>query len=93
MNYCCSEDTCMVSMVDCLRPELVGDGMCHPENNNDNCQYDGGDCCLGEMQKCSLECRAGNCFCHNDFNNHCEGIKLLHFNDISQIGYLNRSLH
>ncbi|CAN0372776.1 unnamed protein product, partial [Ectocarpus fasciculatus] len=27
------------------RADLVSDGYCDPDNNNEECQYDGGDCC------------------------------------------------
>ena len=28
---------------------LVGDGYCHDETNNPDCNYDGGDCCLSSQ--------------------------------------------
>lgn len=34
----------------CKKPLLVGDGVCHPENNNNECHYDGGDCCEESCQ-------------------------------------------
>ena len=30
---------------DCSYLELILDGFCHDETNNENCNYDGGDCC------------------------------------------------
>ena len=27
-------------------PHYIGDGWCDDENNNDDCNFDGGDCCL-----------------------------------------------
>ena len=29
----------------CGKPEFKGDGNCDDNNNNDACDYDGGDCC------------------------------------------------
>ena len=29
----------------CVEPEKHSDGECNDENNNDDCYYDGGDCC------------------------------------------------
>ncbi len=37
----------------------VGDLFCNDENNNEQCDYDGGDCCIEEIQTdhCSVcEC-------------------------------------
>ena len=31
--------------VDCFSPNWVGDGYCDDETNNEDCEYDGGDCC------------------------------------------------
>ena len=30
-------------------PQWIGDGYCDDENNNDDCNFDGGDCCLDEI--------------------------------------------
>ena len=30
-------------------PHWIGDGYCDDENNNDGCNFDGGDCCLDEI--------------------------------------------
>lgn len=36
---------------------LVGDGLCHDEINNADCNYDGGDCCVNvNTDQCS-ECK------------------------------------
>ena len=32
-------------------PELVGNGICNDENNNEKCNWDGGDCCGDEVNK------------------------------------------
>ena len=29
----------------CELPDFKGDGICDDENNNEACEYDGGDCC------------------------------------------------
>ncbi len=41
----------------------LGDGFCNDELNNENCAYDGGDCCLPEMKSnvcedCSCKVKA-----------------------------------
>ena len=33
----------------CAYPTYKGDGFCNDESNNANCQYDGGDCCGGNV--------------------------------------------
>ena len=38
---CHHEDNCVVGYT----PSVVGDGFCNDETNNENCNYDGGDCC------------------------------------------------
>ncbi len=40
----------------------VGDGMCDDDTNIEECQYDGGDCCL-ETQSWSY---CNECICHID---------------------------
>ena len=44
----------------CYEPFWVGDGYCDDQTNNENCDYDGGDCCLSFVQEdyCSF------CECH-----------------------------
>ena len=38
--------TCVSSDLDaCDNPEWIGDGYCDDENNNAECNWDGGDCC------------------------------------------------
>ena len=34
-----------VSNETCLYEELLGDGFCDDETNDEDCNYDGGDCC------------------------------------------------
>ena len=35
----------LLSIVDCIQPDVVGDGYCNDETNNPECNYDSGDCC------------------------------------------------
>ena len=38
-------------------PEFIGDDFCDDDNNNEGCQWDGGDCCGGNTIFCSVcEC-------------------------------------
>ena len=39
------------TITDCHNPSWVGDGHCDDENNNPECDFDGGDCCLDEDHK------------------------------------------
>ena len=56
---CYMKETCKASFI----PSLVGDGICHDDTNNDECNYDGGDCCLSNenTEQCFWQetCRAG----------------------------------
>jgi hypothetical protein len=45
--------------LECPHPEQIGDGFCSDDTNIDECQFDGGDCCLPNIQ--FLFC--GVCFC------------------------------
>ncbi|CAM9104677.1 unnamed protein product, partial [Hapterophycus canaliculatus] len=42
---CVNDDDVTVDMIDNCLSEGLGDGYCHLENNNEECNYDGGDCC------------------------------------------------
>ena len=46
----------------CENPLWSGNGFCDDENNNDKCNFDGGDCCLDVVDKhyCS------KCVCHEN---------------------------
>ncbi len=44
-------------------------GMCDGSNNNEECVYDGGDCCLDETL-CSF-CEGDGCVCHATGQFHC----------------------
>ena len=43
--------------LDCQYESLIGNGICNQEANNEDCQYDGGDCCYADCKICS----DGNC--------------------------------
>ena len=40
--------------------ELIGDGLCNDEANNEECNYDGGDCCGA----CVNTEHCTECVCH-----------------------------
>ena len=44
----------------CYNNEWIGDGYCDDETNNENCHYDGGDCCGSDIDKDYCEI----CACH-----------------------------
>ena len=48
-------------------PQYIGDGYCDDENNNDDCNFDGGDCCKPNVntQYCT------ECICYANIN--CDG--------------------
>ena len=57
---------------------LVGDGICNDETNIQECDYDGFDCCLPNVNRdsclnCTCFCKmpelVGNRFCNNETNN------------------------
>lgn len=64
-------------------PYQIGDGYCDDENNNINCHYDGGDCCLAEVktdycttcicnkyENCTADhSNIGDGICHDETNN------------------------
>ena len=47
---------------DCV-PNYIGDGWCDNINNNEECEYDGGDCCPGDCQSVLYDCSeyGGDC--------------------------------
>ena len=59
----CSECACLGSANSSNKVSnaLVGDGFCHDEMNNGNCNYDGGDCCLLRVN--SNHC--SDCLCYH----------------------------
>lgn len=59
---------------DCIRSPYVlcpgysniGDGICNDGNNIEVCMYDGGDCCLRDLDK--SQCTDCNCITEDDFD-------------------------
>ena len=43
----------------CIKPLYVANGFCNDETNNEDCAWDGGDCCLNEISDNYCE----NCTC------------------------------
>ena len=49
------------SLLDCAVPSWKGDGICDDQNNFEDCEYDGGDCCGTNINKhFCVECE---CIC------------------------------
>ena len=40
-------------------PDFIGDGFCDDANNNQECNFDAGDCCYNVLTDFCLEC---NCY-------------------------------
>ena len=58
---CYGQDTCAaLSSAGLKLPSLVGDRVCNDETNNAECNYDGGDCCLYNMN--TYYCSECNCY-------------------------------
>ena len=58
----CYDPTAVILMSNCTdgHIKIIGDRRCDPENNNENCWYDGGDCCLctckdGRYYECDVD--------------------------------------
>ncbi len=49
----------------------LGDELCDGINNREECDYDGGDCCL-EAANCDL-CTGDSCLCHETGQANCIG--------------------
>ena len=55
----CPIDVCIRSDMYCI-PELMGDGVCHDNNNSELCDFDLGDCCKPNRIKdscCNCDCK------------------------------------
>ncbi len=52
-------------------PLMISDGHCDANNNNPDCEYDGGDCCLEEEETYCFFCNADECVCHETGLTHC----------------------
>ena len=65
----------------CEYPEWKGDGYCDDGNNNENCQWDGGDCCYNFKKGWDKYCDDCQCLdpnppCHDIFSQQrCQRIK------------------
>ena len=45
----------------CALPDFKGDGKCDDENNNEACEYDGGDCCGSNVDTSyCIECKCSD---------------------------------
>ena len=53
----------------------IGDGLCDGVNNNNKCEFDGGDCCIEDDEEC-LRCYGDFCNCHLTGNRMCGGMTL-----------------
>ena len=72
----CHED------LNCDAPlELIGNGFCNDESNNEGCIYDGGDCC-GACVK-TEQCR--ECVCHEGGESASDFSCKLFFQDVPKI--------
>jgi len=71
-NWCtvcaCLDPSAPQSGDGCGSPQWKGDGYCDDDNNNDNCDYDGGDCCGNDVQ--TTFCSACQCLaCADNYPN------------------------
>ena len=41
---------------DCTSPELIGNGYCNDETNSEDCNHDGGDCCVNVNKDVCSDC-------------------------------------
>ena len=46
---------------------LLGDGLCHDSSNSEQCDFDGGDCCLNQIVAACYDC-----MCYEDGTRHPE---------------------
>ena len=93
----CGSNNCPVSLdfhsdVDCCwnqnvceYPDAIGDSICDDGNNNEACEWDGGDCCDGSStQYCSV------CECLDpDFEGCCQKVKVTHSPEHVKLIYRN----
>ena len=67
----CYDPTAVTLMSNCTDGHIkdIGDGRCDPENNNESCWYDGGDCCLCTCKDWRYnECGADGSYYENGYN-------------------------
>ena len=58
----------------CPNYAQIGDGICQDKNNKDVCFYDGGDCCLEELD--TTQCNECKCFSKDEFDPCPDGHKI-----------------
>merc|ERR1712156_301924 len=58
-------DICGTSK-DCQYPFFVGDGICDDGNNNEGCNYDGGDCCEPHQYPLDWDAFCNDCECKEE---------------------------
>ncbi len=55
----------------CLTADWINDTFCDDENNNEKCQFDGGDCCQSNQ---TIDCTyCIDCVCNETLQSHCDG--------------------
>jgi len=62
--YCLWTANCQVQFcceTTCLKKQWIGDGYCDDENNNAECDYDGGDCCGNSRSNWNKHCQRCTC--------------------------------
>ncbi len=57
------------------RPLSLGNGQCDAINNNNECEFDGGDCCTFDDEDC-LKCYGDYCTCHATGKRMCGGMPM-----------------
>ncbi len=55
-----------------------GDGKCNGLNNNLDCAYDGGDCCLPRGEIDCTSCNKEACICHATLQSYCHNVEGIH---------------
>ncbi len=61
---------CTDTHLGCDNHYMISNGVCDGDNNNDECKFDGGDCCL-EPSFCLFTCEGDDCLCHETGSSHC----------------------
>ncbi len=62
-----------------------GDGWCHGPNNNEECNYDDGDCCLESANMCG--------YCEDNYDCLCHETGLLYCNNLGKTKSSSRVSH
>ena len=79
---CKTEDEVFNPYLICPNYTAIGDGICHDENNNAVCQYDGGDCCLANVN--TTVCKKCHCNTAGNFDP-CPNYKLIHDGQCNEV--------